>query len=101
LTRRGRIVVGVLAAIGVALVAGLLWLAMAGQAQGSSRLPGDGRPGLGMHRVVVRPGQTLWSIAVHADPAADPHVVIGEIVADNSLVGTSVQVGQVLWVPRG
>jgi len=49
---------------------------------------------------VVRPGQTLWSIATKADPAADPRAVIQEIVDDNALAGTAVQAGQVIWVPR-
>lgn len=98
LTRRGRVVAGVLVAIGMAL-AGLLWLMIGGQAEASSHLPG-GSPERGMLRVVVRPGQTLWSIAVHADPSADPRIVIGQIVSDNELTDTSIQVGQVLWVPR-
>lgn len=100
LTRRGRVAVGVLVAIGAAL-AGLLWLAIGGQAEASSHLPRGGSPDRGMIRVVVRPGQTLWGIAVHADPSADPRVVIGEIVSDNALSGTGVQAGQILWVPRG
>ena len=53
-----------------------------------------------MLRVVVRPGDTMWSIAVRADPAADPRAVIQQIVEDNGLTGTAIQVGQVLWVPR-
>ena len=92
---------GVLVVSGVAVLAGLLWLTIEGQAQASSHLPGGGRPERGLIRVVVRPGQTLWSIAVHADPSADPRVVIGEILADNQLTGSGIQVGQVLWVPRG
>jgi nucleoid-associated protein YgaU len=99
LTRRGRVVMGVLVAICAALV-GLLWLAI-GQAEASSHLPRGGSPDRGMTRVVVRPGQTLWSIAVHADPSADPRIVIGEIVSDNALSGTGIQAGQILWVPRG
>lgn len=91
---------GVLVAIGVALV-GLFWLAIGGQAEASSHLPGRGSAGRGMIRVVVRPGQTLWGIAVRADPSVDPRVVIGEIVSDNELTGTGIQVGQTLWVPRG
>lgn len=99
LTRRGRVVVGALVATGLALV-GLLWLAVSGQAEASSHVPGGGSPERGMIRVIVRPGQTLWSIAVHADPSADPRVIIGQIVSDNELTGTSIQVGQTLWVPR-
>jgi LysM repeat protein len=54
-----------------------------------------------MTRVVVRPGQTLWSIAVRAEPTADPRVVVQEIIDANSLTGPAIQAGAVLWVPRG
>jgi nucleoid-associated protein YgaU len=101
LTRRGRIVVGVLITMVVAAMTTLIWLAVTGQAEAASHV----RPGVpashSMLRVVVRPGQTLWSIAAKADPAADPRAVIQEIVDDNALAGTAVQAGQVLWVPRG
>jgi nucleoid-associated protein YgaU len=101
LTRRGRFVVGALAAIGAAAIASLIWLAITGQAQASSSV----RPGTpatsSVRRVVVKPGQTLWGIASQADPAADPRAVIGEIMDLNALRGTSIDVGQVLWVPKG
>jgi hypothetical protein len=101
LTRRGRVVVWTLAAIGVAALTALVWLAIAGQAQASSHVKGDGRAAGSVRRVVVEPGQTLWSIATQADPAADPRITIGEIVDLNSLRGTGIQVGQVLLVPTG
>lgn len=101
LTRRGRVVVSLLLLIGVTLLAGLLWLALGGQARASSHLPGGAASTRGMLRVVVRPGQTLWSIAVKADPTVDPRIVIGEIIEDNGLTGTTIAVGQTLWVPRG
>jgi len=101
LTRRGRIVVGVLITMVVAAMTALIWLAVAGQAEAASHLRPGGPAGHWMLRVVVRPGQTLWSIATKADPAADPRAVIQEIVGDNALAGTAVQAGQVLWVPRG
>lgn len=101
LTRRGRIVVGALVVIGAAAGASLLWLLVASQAHASSHVHA-GRAGSGaLARVVVRPGQTLWSIASAADPAADPRVIIQEIVDENSLAGTSLRPGQVLLVPRG
>jgi len=85
----------------VAATAALIWLAVAGQAQAASHVGPGGPVGHSMLRVVVRPGQTLWSIATKADPAADPRAVIQEIIDDNTLTGTAVQTGQVLWVPRG
>jgi hypothetical protein len=54
----------------------------------------------GMRQIVVQPGQTLWSIAVRAEPSADPRQVIAEIMAANSLTGSSVQTGELLWVPK-
>jgi nucleoid-associated protein YgaU len=101
LTGRGRIVVWALAAIGVAAITALIWLAVAGQAQASSHVRG-GTPAAGsVRRVVVRQGETLWGIATRVDPAADPRVIIGEIVDLNSLSGTAIQAGQVLLVPAG
>jgi len=100
LTRRGRIVVGTLIGIGVAALAAVIWLAIAGQAQASGNARA-GRPvGGAVARVVVKPGQTLWGIANQVDPDADPRVVIPEIVDINSLTSTAISVGQVLWVPR-
>lgn len=100
LTRRGRIVVGALVVIVVAGITAMIWVAVAGQAHAVGHV----RPGTpaahSMLRVVVRPGDTLWSIAAQADPAADPRIVIQQIVDDNALSGTAISVGQVLWVPR-
>jgi nucleoid-associated protein YgaU len=101
LTRRGRIVVGTLVVIVVAAIVSLVWLLVAGQAQASSQVQSGQAASHALKRVVVRPGQTLWSIAASADPAADPRVVIQEIIDENSLSGTGIQPGQVLWVPRG
>ena len=54
-----------------------------------------------MRQVVVKPGQSLWSIALNAEPKADPRVVVQQIMEFNAL-GTQVVVpGESLWVPRG
>ena len=100
LTRRGRVVVGVLIGLAVTAVAILIWFAVAGQAQASSQVGSRVPAGKSVSRVVVRPGETLWGIAAKADPAADPRAVIPEIIDLNSLSSTSVQVGQVLLVPK-
>ncbi len=102
LTRRGKIVVGALLALAVAGLAALIWLAVGGQAEaaGPAGLGTGSGAGHSMLRVVVRPGETLWSIAVRTDPGADPRAVIQEIIDDNALRGTAIQDGQVLWVPR-
>jgi len=100
LTRRGKIVVGVLAVIVVASVAALVWLAVAGRAQAADHVRQPGPADRAMLRMVVRPGDSLWTIAVRTDPAADPRVVIQQIIDDNALSGTAIRAGQVLWVPR-
>jgi nucleoid-associated protein YgaU len=102
LTRRGKIVVGIIVGLAAAGLAALVWFAVAGQAEaaGPGELGGGSGVGHTMLRVVVRPGETLWSIAVRTDPAADPRAVIQQIIDDNALRGPAIQVGQVLWVPR-
>jgi len=93
-------VVGALVVIAIAGIAAMIWVAVAGRAQAAGHV----RPGTpaahSMLRVVVRPRDTLWSIAAKADPTADPRIVIQQIVDDNALSGTAISVGQVLWVPR-
>jgi|HubBroStandDraft_1064217.scaffolds.fasta_scaffold02180_5 LysM repeat protein len=100
LTRRGRIVAGTLVAIGVVAAASVIWLLITGQAQASGHAGPAAPLRDSIQKVVVRPGQTLWAIATEADPAADPRSIIPEIVEINSLSGTGIQVGQVLWVPK-
>ncbi|HEY7142849.1 MAG TPA: LysM peptidoglycan-binding domain-containing protein [Streptosporangiaceae bacterium] len=101
LTRRGRTVLAVLAILATLAVLALLWLSVAGGAQAADRGQRAGSPYQGMTQVVVRPGQTLWSIAAAAEPAADPRVVAQQIMEVNALSGATIQAGQLLWVPRG
>jgi hypothetical protein len=99
LTRRGRVVVATLVVAAVAVLALAIALATAGGAQAAGH---GGRGGLhqGMHQIVVRPGQTLWSIASAAEPTADPRLVVPEIMAANGLTSADIAAGQLLWVPR-
>src|SRR5215475_3634678 len=101
LTRRGRMVVAALITAGVLLVAALAWLA----GTASAVAAGSGSPPSAVYHslrsVVVQPGESLWTIAVQADPAGDPRSVMQEIIDINALHGTSVQPGQRLWLPRG
>ncbi len=103
LTRRGRVVLAGLAIVIVTAVATamLFWLSAAGNAQAAShgQLPGTARRGLS--RVVVQPGQTLWSIASRAEPSADPRIVVQQIIEVNALGSPVIQPGELLWVPRG
>lgn len=101
LTRRGRVVLAALAVVMVTAMVTLFWLSVAGGAQAASHGLGSGAAYRGMTRVVVRPGQTLWSIASQAEPAADPRLVIQQIIEANALGGPVIQPGQSLWVPKG
>jgi LysM domain len=96
LTRRGRVV----AAVAAALLLAALSLVIAASAQATNHpVPRTAQQGLA--QVIVRPGQSLWSVAENADPDADTRVVIQQIIELNSLTGDVVFAGQRLWVPRG
>jgi LysM domain len=98
LTRRGRIVVG-FASVVLATVA----LTIGSMSLSGAQAANHGRPAAGyqgMRQIVVQPGQTLWSIAAQAEPSADPRQVIAEIMMANSLAGSNLEAGQLLWVPR-
>jgi hypothetical protein len=97
LTRRGRLVLAVCAAA----VLGLLCFAAVSGARAAGHGVPPGAAGHSMARIAVQPGQTLWSIAVQADPQADPRLVVQRIMTLNGLPGDSVQAGQRLLVPRG
>jgi hypothetical protein len=76
----------------------MVLLSLGGGALAASH--GAGRPGYqGMRHLIVEPGQTLWSIAVAAQPQADPRLTIQQIMQSNSLTGSSVYAGERLWVP--
>jgi Tfp pilus assembly protein FimV len=88
------LLVAMLAAVGIVLA-----MAVAGGAQAAS--PGGlGVGHQGMHEIVVRSGQTLWSIASAAEPTADPRLVVQQIMAANGMTSANVAAGQLLWVPR-
>ena len=97
LTRRGRVVLAVLAAV----AASLFGLAAARGTPAAGSAAPAGTAGHSMTRIVVQPGQTIWSIAMRADPHADPRLIVQRIIAANALPGGSVQAGQRLLVPRG
>jgi len=50
---------------------------------------------------VVRPGDTLWSIARRVSPSGDPRPVVDELAAANRLDGVGLVPGQSLVVPVG
>ena len=97
LTRRGRVVV----ATAVALLLTVISLFVAGVAQATNHGPSAHAARQNLVRVVVRPGQSLWSVAESADPDQDTRSVIQQIVDLNALSADVVFAGQQLWVPRG
>jgi len=97
LTRRGRVVVAVTAALLVTIIS----LLAAGVAQATNDGPSPRAARQNLVQVVVHPGQSLWSVAESADPDQDPRAVIQQIIDLNSLNGDTVFAGQQLWVPRG
>jgi LysM domain len=97
LTRRGRVVVAALAALLVTVIS--LLAASAAEATNHALPPGAARQNL--VRLVVSPGQSLWSVAESADPDQDTRAVIQQIVELNGLSSDVVFAGQQLWVPRG
>jgi hypothetical protein len=97
LTRRGRVVVAGLAV----LLVSALSLLVTGAAQATSSAAPLSAAGRGLGQVVVRPGQSLWSVAESADPDADTRLVIQQILKLNALHGDTVFAGQRLWIPRG
>jgi hypothetical protein len=99
LTRRGRAVVVSFVVAGLTIVALLATVLASGRAQATNH----GQPNAGyqgMHKIVVQPGQTLWSIALAAEPTADTRVVVQEIMTANALSSSTIGAGQLLWVPR-
>jgi hypothetical protein len=95
--RRGRLLPGLLT---LGLLGGLWW--------GAGALSGLRAPDLPGHRVagatlvagqtyVVRPGDTLWSIALRLDPAGDPRPLVDQLAAQSG--GGSLQPGEVLHLP--
>ena len=65
---------------------------------GSSLAAGRGAQA-GQHSVIVRPGETLWSLAARIAPHQDPRLVVADIQSANDLSGAAVQPGQQLLVP--
>jgi hypothetical protein len=96
LSRRGRVVVtGFLA-----LVAAGLFVVLPHGADATGAGKPASRYEQNLSQVTVRPGDTLWSIAVRADPGSDPRLVVQRITDLNALAGTGITPGQMLWVPE-
>ncbi len=89
LTRRGRAVLIMLSLL-LAAIATVL------AAPASEAADPPGAP----PSVVVRSGDTLWSIAARYAPSDDPFAAIDEIRRLNGLPGYTIRAGQRLTLPR-
>ena len=55
---------------------------------------------MGWHKVVVEPGQSLWTICAYNCPNADTRDVVYVVCQRDHIAGDEcIQPGQVLWVP--
>ncbi len=91
LTRRGRRVVALLAIIPIALT--FLLIGMRGA------VATDGTVQSETQSVVVKPGQSLWDVAVAISPNTDPRETIWLIQQLNTMETSEVMAGQALIVP--
>jgi hypothetical protein len=101
LTRRGRRVVWAFAVLLLVAVLTPVLLALASGAQAANHGLPPSAVQASMRHVVVKPGQSLWSIALNAEPRADPRTVIQQIIEFNALGSQVVVPGESLWVPQG
>ena len=92
LTRRGRIVVGVIVAL---CCAGLATLLIALAARPSRAAPPGGRTA----ETVVQPGDTLWRIAAREVPGVEPYRAVDMIRELNGLSDYTVHPGEHLLLP--
>lgn len=99
LTRRGRVVVLGLSLLLAALVtAGVLVTAIAPPASQAAD-PAPAGVDSGPPVAVVRPGDTLWSVAARHRPSRDPYSMIEEIRRLNDLPDHTIHPGQELILP--
>ncbi|MGX5358927.1 LysM peptidoglycan-binding domain-containing protein [Kocuria sp. KH4] len=97
LTRRGRLVL-----LGLPVLAGsaaLVVLAVIFLVPSTATATSEPVAGAGTEQATVHPGQSLWDLAVQADPERDPRDVMDEIVELNDLDSSVLQAGQLLEVP--
>lgn len=93
LTSRGRAVFGTLFAI--PLVAIAIFLGAGAVGANATDTPATGT----FEYISVDPGQSLWQLAEHVAPGADPREVIADILSLNNLRSGDVQPGQQLAIP--
>jgi LysM repeat protein len=93
LTRLGRLMVGLVAA-----VLGLTVFAAAAAVAARHGRPAPALPSSGPVTVVVQPGETLWTIARRVAPARDPREVVADLRRLNVLPTADIRAGQQLRI---
>ena len=99
LTRRGRVVVSLLVIAAVVLSLVAVTALLLGPAAGTAAASGDAATHMTATTLVVRQGDTLWSIATRVAPHADPRETITALRELNNLDQPAVYVGQRLIIP--
>lgn len=94
LTRRGRVVFGVLGALLFAVLLAAAALMSAPSAQATLATSEQE-----FTYVIASPGASLWSIAESVDPQADPRDLVAELARLNQLNGVDIQVGDAIAIP--
>jgi Tfp pilus assembly protein FimV len=92
LTRRGRFVFTVLAAIPVVITA----MVFALNGGGAVATSGEGQP---LETITVQSGESLWSIAEEIAPGVDPRDFISDALAVNASAGAGLEAGSQLAIP--
>lgn len=91
ITRRGRVVLGFVAAVPSIVVAGVSLLG-AQSATATSEA-------VSLEVVTVEPGETLWQLAEQVAPHADPRDVVHDILSLNSVSSADIEPGLELELP--
>lgn len=95
LTRRGRIVIGLLLTMAVAALLAGAGMFAASQAQAATEDSGEQ-----FTYVVAEPGDSLWSLATRVAPGADPRDVIDDVMRLNQLQTADIEAGQQIAIPK-
>ena len=106
-TYRRRRMAALLVSVGLVVVAAQAGAALGGFSLAASERRPTSQPGIapgapeadtaGLREVVVRPGDTLWAIAVRAAPHEDPRPLVDELMATRN--GAPLEPGEVIVVP--
>lgn len=93
LTSRGRVVLGGLVAVPLAIAALVIGVGAPGATATDSAVTSS------LTYVTIEPGQSLWQIAEQVAPQSDPREFVADVLALNQLPSADVQPGQELAVP--